>query len=269
MCDERRIVIIALTTTEIYFNPRCLTDLRFEPPQQSQLNHLVQALNNAAGKDFGLISPSVLYSGFEMHFQRTSTLVFLISFAIIVLHEVNSEGTEGKSQKDKDSLSVDSLNEKLELAGVKWKADESSTVLRPSSTHTAKMGQSETQSKTRGFDSEETFNVGELRNSALRYGKYVLEQALSMDFRDLFNPLHSMGKSSYGGAFYKKRSAEGANEEKPHHENAFIRWAVSLFSVEGESLAEFLRVYRVHVLYDLVFYFFKWLFFAYVALLIP
>ena len=48
-----------------------------------------------------------------------------------------------------------------------------------------------------------------------------------------------------------------------------VDWLARLIGVEGKSLGEFLREYQVHVLYDLVFTFFKWVFFLYAGLLIP
>lgn len=48
-----------------------------------------------------------------------------------------------------------------------------------------------------------------------------------------------------------------------------LNWLSRLIGVEGKTLGEFLREYQVHVLYDLVFIFFKWIFFVYAGLLIP
>lgn len=64
---------------------------------------------------------------------------------------------------------------------------------------------------------------------------------------------------------------DGPNHGKPEREatRGVIDWLSRLIGVQGKTLGEFLREYQVHVLYDLAFTFFKWIFFLYAGLLIP
>lgn len=64
---------------------------------------------------------------------------------------------------------------------------------------------------------------------------------------------------------------DGPNVGKPerHAQRGVVDWLARLIGVQGKTLGEFLREYQVHVLYDLAFTFFKWIFFLYAGLLIP
>jgi hypothetical protein len=92
------------------------------------------------------------------------------------------------------------------------------------------------------------------------YGKMVMELMSGLKGRGLGDFLPSA--SSLGWS----ESEGGGGEER---DAGVLSWLSRLLGVEGKSLGEFLREYQVHVLYDLAFTFFKWIFFLYAGLLIP
>lgn len=85
----------------------------------------------------------------------------------------------------------------------------------------------------------------------------------------------SSNSDSYYGSYSYGGGESGSPNPKPSPSyfggdgKSVVNWLSRLIGVSGKTLGEFLREYQVHVLYDLVFTFFKWIFFLYAGLVIP
>jgi len=116
--------------------------------------------------------------------------------------------------------------------------------------------------KPNGMDK---WGIADIRSRVMEYGKMLFSQFMT---------------GMVTGAEGHETMAKTTNSED--NEGSFdgstlgndagrglVSWISRLIGVDGKSLGEFLREYQVHVLYDLIFTFFKWIFFLYAGLLIP
>ncbi|CAG7681480.1 unnamed protein product, partial [Allacma fusca] len=102
----------------------------------------------------------------------------------------------------------------------------------------------------------------ELLKTVLKYGTSLLHHLIEEDYANLPSGVISLKKTD---SKPNQRSTERLNPGN----NSISKWLLSLVRVEGDTLANFLRIYRVQLLFDLAFSIFKWFFYAYLGWFIP
>jgi len=110
----------------------------------------------------------------------------------------------------------------------------------------------------------------EIQSRVVGYGKMLLSQfwaGLATGGPSSHQDQKSSATNFYHDGGGPQAPAPGPGESESGR--SLVNWLSRLIGVDGKSLGEFLREYQVHVLYDLVFTFFKWIFFLYAGLLIP
>jgi len=116
-------------------------------------------------------------------------------------------------------------------------------------------------------ETDDPIDVDVLKDKAMEFGKAVLNHFMATSIASAVNPVlvRTQRSAAEGRTSRQLENEHEGLERKPRVSD----WLARLIGVDGKTLGEFLREYQVHVLYDLVFTFFKWIFFLYAGLLIP
>ncbi|CAL8126434.1 unnamed protein product [Orchesella dallaii] len=152
------------------------------------------------------------------------------------------------------------------------------TRIKRSSTGQSKKNSSGTRSSKSVKDktANALFNEGDLRsikqtvmNFATTVMNHFLLQRSSSSSIDRTEKSIRNGRVAYLENLGNRQDGPNVGKPEREAERGVIDWLARLIGVQGKTLGEFLREYQVHVLYDLAFTFFKWIFFLYAGLLIP
>ncbi|XP_035705801.1 uncharacterized protein LOC110845828 isoform X2 [Folsomia candida] len=183
----------------------------------------------------------------------------------LVLKEVRESNPQKKSSSKKSATSKKSKSSKTGADG----SDDASRGGKGKSG--SRTYESDNNNFADGRDSKVDLVI--LREKALDFGSLVVN-FLS---QEVLRPQTETGKSRGARGILsdlannfklERKEGEGGGGGEGG-DRGVIDWLARLIGVQGKTLGEFLREYQVHVLYDLVFTFFKWIFFLYAGLLIP
>ncbi|CAG7833339.1 unnamed protein product [Allacma fusca] len=204
---------------------------------------------------------------------QTFYLFIVIFYSAFILQcafcKETTEHTSTSNQQDLGSIQGwNSWEPASKTAGLNWtpvEARHEETSKSKGMAHNQKIN-SRQKGRPEKMSLDSDFNLNDLRKKVFTYGKYLFNfvtgsnsnLGLRTFFPDSLSSGHEGSDRSFGGSWKREGGGRGA-----------IDWLARLIGVEGKTLGEFLREYQVHVLYDLVFTFFKWIFFLYAGLLIP